>query len=978
MAAAGSPAWVGRLLRVGLPTVVLLGLASLAPDETMLARFAAQGAAVVVPLGIEVARTRWQRAQERERALRGLRGRLDPLAATVPEGLRDGLDDPAYRVTPYWGRAAAQERLDAVRALPAPAVALVIGPAWTGKTRLLGEWALTLPPEVVAGWLRPGTIDAVLAEADALDARLVLLYAGDAAHAGEAIAAVAGSGAAVTLVTECRDSSQIADVAAGISAAAGRLVREATVISVENPGGDSDLEHRYGEMVLAYAKAAGTSSAHPAPPKPPRAWRGAPIGLVSAFAMLHAQGGRASVASAPLDSFAGYWTTLSRPWLRDRPAARFGLPPLSDPQLETALVVHLLTTGHQAESVLAGLPLLADQLNHHQLSELAKWAAETSPAGQTRPPVLAAVAATQAWKGSQRAELAVAAATVSPGLAALIRSVVVVEQILGQRPLLTEILVAANAKALRAALTALVGETPSRPIDLLLAERVTAAPLTFDDVESLLSIPSVGRLPNTDVALRERQLALLPAETATEQRAELANNLAIMLSELGRAGEALGPAQEAVTLLRRLADPDTGIPDRYTPDLAGSLGNLAARLSEVGRLGEALGPAQEAVTLLRRLADPDTGIPDRYTPDLAVSLNNLAAMLSELGRAGEALGPAQEAVALLRRLADPDTGIPDRYTPDLAGSLNNLAIRLSEVGRPGEALGPAQEAVTLRRRMADPDTGIPDRYTPDLAVSLNNLAARLSEVGRPGEALGPAQEAVTLYRRLADPDTGIPDRYTPDLAVSLNNLAAMLSEVGRPGEALGPAQEAVTLRRRLADPDTGIPDRYTPDLAVSLNNLAAMLSEVGRAGEALGPAQEAVALLRRLADPDTGIPDRYTPDLAVSLNNLAAMLSEVGRPGEALGPAQEAVALRRRLADPDTGNPDRYTPDLAVSLNTLAGRLSELGRPGEALAPAREAVALYRRLAHPDTGNPGLYGSKLARAERRLQEAMQAAAERHE
>jgi hypothetical protein len=67
-----------------------------------------------------------------------------------------------------------------------------------------------------------------------------------------------------------------------------------------------------------------------------------------------------------------------------------------------------------------------------------------------------------------------------------------------------------------------------------------------------------------------------------------------------------------------------------------------------------------------------------------------------------------------------------------------------------------------------------------------------------------------------------------------------------------------------------------------------------------------------------------------------------------------------------------------VSLNTLAGRLSELGRPGEALAPAREAVALYRRLAHPDTGNPGLYGSKLARAERRLQEAMQAAAERHE
>ena len=110
------------------------------------------------------------------------------------------------------------------------------------------------------------------------------------------------------------------------------------------------------------------------------------------------------------------------------------------------------------------------------------------------------------------------------------------------------------------------------------------------------------------------------------------------------------------------------------------LHSLASRLSGVGRSGEALEAAQEAVGLYRELVEAS---PAAYTPDLAMSLNNLANILSGVGRLGEALEVAQEATGLRRELVEVS---PAAYTPDLARSLNNLANLLSEEGRYEEAL----------------------------------------------------------------------------------------------------------------------------------------------------------------------------------------------------------------------------------------------------------------------------------------------------
>ncbi|SDH91830.1 Tetratricopeptide repeat-containing protein [Actinokineospora alba] len=410
------------------------------------------------------------------------------------------------------------------------------------------------------------------------------------------------------------------------------------------------------------------------------------------------------------------------------------------------------------------------------------------------------------------------------------------------------------------------------------------------------------------------------------------NTLAVRLATMGRRGEALATGKEAADLYRELV---AVAPDAYRPHLAGALNNLANRLAEVGRRGEALAPAQEAVNLYRELAEAS---PDAYRPDLAMSLNNLAASLAEVGRRDEALALAQEAVDIRRESA---AASPDAYRPDLATSLNNLSNALGEVGRRGEALAPVQEAVNLYRELAEAS---PDAYRPDLATSLNNLSNTLAEVGRRGEALAPVQEAVNLYRELAEAS---PDAFRPDLAMSLNNLAIRLAAVGQWDEALAPVQEAVDIRRELA---AVAPDAYRPALAMSLNNLSISLGDVGRRGEALATAQEAAELDRELAEAS---PDVYRPALAVSLNNLANRLAEVGQWDEALATAQETVDIRRELA---AVAPDAYRPALAGSLNNLANRLAEVGRRGEALAPAQEAVDLYRELVAvaPDAYRPDL------------------------
>jgi tetratricopeptide (TPR) repeat protein len=156
------------------------------------------------------------------------------------------------------------------------------------------------------------------------------------------------------------------------------------------------------------------------------------------------------------------------------------------------------------------------------------------------------------------------------------------------------------------------------------------------DIADALPHPSLV-LARASLAVTKRVRASLPPGSEPQISAMWADRAGVMLSALGRPGEALPPTQEAVTAWRELA---AASPDRYRPDLARTLNNLGLTFSELGRPAEALPVIQEAVTIRRELAAVS---PDRYRPALVNSLTILAAVLEALQRPDDAEQASREA-----------------------------------------------------------------------------------------------------------------------------------------------------------------------------------------------------------------------------------------------------------------------------------------------------------------------------------------------
>ena len=346
------------------------------------------------------------------------------------------------------------------------------------------------------------------------------------------------------------------------------------------------------------------------------------------------------------------------------------------------------------------------------------------------------------------------------------------------------------------------------------------------------------------------------------------NNLANVLSALGRREEALEKAQVATRIYDQLAQVQ---PEAYRPYLATSLNNLARTLSALGRLEESLGKIQEAAQIYEQLAKVRPGA---FLPNLAMSLNNLATSLSALGHRQEALEKAQASTRIYEQLAQ---ARPGTFLPDVAMSLNNLASSLSELGRREEALEQARAATRIFEHLAH---ARPDAFLRDVAMSRNNLANMLSALGWKEEALEHAQASVRIREHLAE---ARPDVFLPDLATSLNNLASTLSDLGRREEALDQAQASARIFERLAHTQ---PDVFLPNLAASLNNVANRLSDLGRREEALKQAQAAVRIAEQLAQRR---PDAFLPELARSYGTRGAVLQGMKQHAEAADSFAEGV-----------------------------------------------------------------------------------------
>jgi tetratricopeptide (TPR) repeat protein len=470
-------------------------------------------------------------------------------------------------------------------------------------------------------------------------------------------------------------------------------------------------------------------------------------------------------------------------------------------------------------------------------------------------------------------------------------------------------------------------------------DRLGGGSMADTDLEDVI----IDRLPDASLVLAAFATVSTRAALEREERtaepdparlAQLHQNLAIRLGNVGQVDEALTTAARAVHLYRDLAAED---PD-FRPDLASALDTLATAYGELGLPEDGLVPIAEAVEALRRLMPDDPAL----THVLATSLMNQGNLLGDVGRYSDAVESIEQAVALQHVDADgaaADDLVDRRYR--LALGLENLGVAFTAVGRRADALRVIVEAVEIIR---DLDAQRQDSYRPSLIQALgNNLAAAHIELGQWSEAAEVAMEAVRLARDLV---TRYGEVHLVRLADALNNAGSAARRLHQYDDALHMIQEAVTIYRRLA---ADRPGTQLSGLAGALHNLGNCLSEMDRPASARDAYDESIDIYRKLADPR---PDIHEPDLAEALAGLAGLLHDGGESAEAAVLAEEAVEIYDRLA---AGGQSALRLRFGAALHLLALVCADLDRHGEALAVSVRAAAVFADLVAE--GEPDLRGS---------------------
>ncbi|MEO3790845.1 tetratricopeptide repeat protein [Nonomuraea sp. B10E15] len=457
---------------------------------------------------------------------------------------------------------------------------------------------------------------------------------------------------------------------------------------------------------------------------------------------------------------------------------------------------------------------------------------------------------------------------------------------------------------------------------------------------------------------------------------DLANDARTMfiriLVRLGRHGEALDSAAEAVREIRRQPDGKPGRPKDYT--LAYALAQYADCLTGVGRFDEAVGAAAETVNIWRGHHGTGDELDWLVTSRLCEALGRLGDAFAEVGRYEEAYAAFIERVEVCRRSVDGDD---DFYgLRALAITLNNVAIGLKRSGRWREAVAADEEAVELDRALAARALDRRHRFErlfpdPDEEQALyaggQPMGRDLFDDGGLSEVndLFDDEELDEEFIETVEFDGEIRDDHLAvfreevreaelSLCVSLDNLGVDLHDLNRPEAALAASVEAVEIARRNQD--------AAPQLALALNNMSCDLAVLNRQEEAVEAAREAVTLLTTLAATD---PETHERTLGLALHTLCVSASrtdpyEASRTGpyeeEALAASLQCLTVYRRLHQL---GPHRLAGDLALALTDHGLIRSRRGEHAEALAATAESVELYRL---PAARHPASFGGGHASA----------------
>ncbi len=901
------------------------------------------GAAVWIDRSVERRAAREQRASA-----------LDPVT-TDP-----GHDDSVFGVllatraiAPFRGRTADLAWLDHwCDDRKAHPVAVITGPAGTGKTRLATEFATQRPASWVAGWLRPGRGSQALTAVRACgDPTLILVDDADdqpdlialledlAPHAG---------GPPVRVVLISRAADPCPQIGSHLSDRHQWIAANALVRRVGYFGSSDDHARWFAEAARAYAAARHT----PPPNLPAPTSRSTthtpnePILTVHAqalLAVLETESQRplaAKLQTLPFDQVAqALFNHEQRRWQQAAQQPHWGITELTPPVQERAIAALTLTTASDRDQASAALRQVPDLIDApaERLANITRWATHLYPSDppwplRIQPAMLAEWFIVTQLTTSPQLTHNLTHQAPARAQALLVPLAHASDNLSAAAPLFAQVIAADVTSLLPAGIAAALTASQGQPLlDRALASLIAQASWTAETFTGLgHQLPS-GLLPNTQAAMAVARTGHLRASGTPAELASSLNGLGTALRELGHHQDALAATEEALSTYRELAAANPAL----RPELANTLKSLGIDLRDLGRYQDALAADEEALSTYRELAAANPAL----RPGLANTLTNLGIDLSDLGRYQDALTATEEALSLHRELAAANPALRLK----LANTLTNLGIDLRDLGRYQDALTATEEALSLYRQLAAAN---PARQ-PNVANALNNLGFDLHDLGRYQDALAVAEEAVRMYRELAAAN---PARQ-PNLANALTNLGADLRDLANYQDALTATEEAVSLYRQLAAANPA----HQPNLANALNNLGVDLRDLGRHQDALTATEEALSMHRQLAAANPA----HQPNLARVLNNLGGELRELGRYQDALTATEEAVSLYRQLA---AANPARQ-PNLANALTNLGLDLRKLGRHQDAFTADREAVETYRKLTETD---PELYEDTYRRVLARL------------
>jgi tetratricopeptide (TPR) repeat protein/predicted Ser/Thr protein kinase len=334
-------------------------------------------------------------------------------------------------------------------------------------------------------------------------------------------------------------------------------------------------------------------------------------------------------------------------------------------------------------------------------------------------------------------------------------------------------------------------------------DRVTQAAL----IDAVGALSDLDRFDDARALGRRAEAALLRAGSPDDQRAQLLNNLGLLLLRQGDHAGARSRHEEALALRRRLHG-------ESHPDVAQSLSNLGNVAYRMGESSQAMAHYEAALAIEELVMGAEH-------PAVARNLNNMGVLLVESGRVDEALSRYERALAIREGAFGPKGA-------EVASTLGNMGNAYKRLGRYDEAVAVFERAIAIREEVLGPE------HT-QVALLHNNL-------GNVWFSRKDMDRALLHYQRSADMRESALGPDHVDLVSSLLNVCSVHHERGRTREALATCERALAIAVKSLGPDH-------PRTLEALQLTAPVRAAAGRSAQAIADLERVHAALRRSDSP---------------------------------------------------------------------------------------------------------------------------------